>query len=234
MLTISSLRAKRGNHRQAERLSIGYFACVPQIEDTCGSGGGKQSGFARRLHCIRTTSVDTRQQISNNLYFVLLIHNKMSLHLDDLTIDISSLDLADLRENWKWLIADMTQVLIISKLGDMFLQGKNEAIYWLDTGAGLLTQIAGSINEFDSLLKEDDNINEWFLPHLIDELEDNGQMLAKNQVYSFVKPPAIGGEYVAGNVKATDISVHFAFTGQIFEQIKDLPNGTKVDIKLVD
>jgi len=158
----------------------------------------------------------------------------MSLHLDDLTINISNLDFADLREAWEWLICDMTEVIIISKFGDMFLKGGDGSIYWLDTAGGSLTKIAGNRVEFDSVLQEDDNINEWFLPHLIEELEESGQLLAKNQVYSFVMPPAIGGEYAAGNVKATDLSVHFAFTGQILEQIKDLPDGTKVKIKLVE
>jgi hypothetical protein len=32
------------------------------------------------------------------------------------------------------------------------------------------------------------------------------------------------------NIEPTDVSVHFAFTGQICEQIKNLPDGTKVNI----
>ncbi|TFF38770.1 T6SS immunity protein Tdi1 domain-containing protein [Mucilaginibacter psychrotolerans] len=158
----------------------------------------------------------------------------MDLHLDDLTINISNINLADLRKSWDWLIADMTAILMISKLGDMFLKGKDDAIYWLDTSSGELMKVAGNSDEFDLALQDDDNIDNWFLPRLIEALEDSGQILAKNQVYSFIKPPVIGGEYGAINLKTTDVSVHFAFTGQILEQIKDLPNGTKVTIKLVD
>ena len=54
--------------------------------------------------------------------------------------------------------------------------------------------------------------------------------LKGNEVYSYKKLPVIGGEYSVDNMEPTDMSVHFAFSGQICEQIKDLPDGTKVNI----
>jgi Domain of unknown function (DUF1851) len=44
--------------------------------------------------------------------------------------------------------------------------------------------------------------------------------------------PMLGGEYSVENIEPVDISVHFALAGQICEQIKDLPDGTKVRIKI--
>jgi hypothetical protein len=41
----------------------------------------------------------------------------------------------------------------------------------------------------------------------------------------------IGGEYSVDNIEPTDMNVHFAFSGQICQQVKDLPDGTKVNIK---
>jgi hypothetical protein len=58
--------------------------------------------------------------------------------------------------------------------------------------------------------------------------------LGKNEVYSFKKLPIIGGEYSVDNIEPTDISVHFTLTGMIHEQIKDLPDGTEVQIKPID
>ncbi|MFH5972291.1 T6SS immunity protein Tdi1 domain-containing protein, partial [Clostridium perfringens] len=58
-----------------------------------------------------------------------------------------------------------------------------------------------------------------------------GKTLKENEVYSYKKLPVIGGAYSIDNIDPTDMSVHFAFSGQICEQIKDLPDGTKVNIK---
>lgn len=42
----------------------------------------------------------------------------------------------------------------------------------------------------------------------------------------------LGGDYSIENIDPVDISVHFAFTGQICEQISGLPDGTKFNIKI--
>ena len=44
--------------------------------------------------------------------------------------------------------------------------------------------------------------------------------------------PVLGGAYSVENIKPTNIGTHLAFTGLICEQIKDLPDGTKVGIKI--
>jgi len=113
----------------------------------------------------------------------------------------------------------------------MFFLGKDEGIYWLaiDSG-GILTKIAKSLQEFEELLNIYDNIDNWFLPVLVEQLNKSAICLNKNEVYSYKKLPVIGGEYKIDNIEPTDISVHFELTGQICEQIKNLPDGTKVKI----
>jgi hypothetical protein len=154
------------------------------------------------------------------------------MYLDDFTISTTNLDIPDLIDCWKWLLKKIDKVLLISKLGDMFLIGQNDAIYWLATDTGTLTTIANSTEEFEQLLQDEENLDNWFLPSLLEQLHEAGKMLKQNQVYSFKMMPIIGGEYTVENIEPTDISVHFTFTGQIFEQVKDLPDGTPIKIKL--
>jgi len=158
----------------------------------------------------------------------------MNLQLDDLTINMSRVDVADIRECWEWLLKDMPKVLMISKLGDMFLEGRDNGIYWLDTGIGELNKITDSISEFQQLLKDDEAVDNWFLPELISGLVDSGITLDSDEVYSYKKLPLIGGEYSVENLEPTNISVHFAISGQIAEQVKNLPDGTPVKIVLKD
>ncbi|MEX6691054.1 DUF1851 domain-containing protein [Danxiaibacter flavus] len=155
----------------------------------------------------------------------------MALTFEQLTKDIADIDFDDILSCWQWRLADMKAVATVSALGDIFLVGHDDAVYWLQTDSGDLTKVAETLEEYEQLLGDEENIDNWFLPLLIENLLASGKMLKENEVYSYKKLPIIGGEYSVDNIEPTHMSVHFAFSGQICEQIKDLPNGTKVNIK---
>jgi hypothetical protein len=158
----------------------------------------------------------------------------MNLHLDDLIIIAAKLNSKDILQCWLWLVKDFKEMLMVSKTGDLFCQAHDESIHWLATDTGTLTKVATNLEEFNLLLKVDDNIDNWFMPSLVEQLISAGKLLEDNQVYSYNKLPVLGGEYAIDNIEPTDASVHFALTGQICEQISKLPDGTFVKINVVD
>ena len=155
----------------------------------------------------------------------------MTLTFKNLTKDITSVDIEDVLSCWRWCVADIKAIAVMTYLGDLFLVGKDNAIYWLQTNNGRLTKVAEDLQQFERYLNDEDKVGNWFLPLLVEKLVTAGKTLKENEVYSYKKSPVIGGEYSEDNIEPTDISVHFAFSGQICEQIKDLPEGTKVNIK---
>jgi hypothetical protein len=163
-------------------------------------------------------------------YFAPFLNISMATRLEDVTINFQDLDLEDICSAWQWRIQDQKGLILISKMGDMFFLGKDGCVYWLQTDSGDLTKIADNFDIFEGLITQYENFNNWFLPGLIEQLEQAGKTLGPNQVYSYLKIPVIGGEYSIDNIEPTDISVHFAFSGQICEQIQNLPDGTKVNI----
>ncbi|MCM5530643.1 T6SS immunity protein Tdi1 domain-containing protein [Parasegetibacter sp. NRK P23] len=156
----------------------------------------------------------------------------MRLSLAQLTKDIANANLEDFLSCWRWLVTDMKAVVTISCLGDMFFLGKDDNVYWLQTENGELTKIASSLEEYQLFLDDEVKLDDWFLPLLIEKLIDSGKTLKENEVYSYKQLPILGGEYSVDNIDPTDMSIHFAFCGQICEQIKNLPDGTKVNIKV--
>jgi hypothetical protein len=154
------------------------------------------------------------------------------LSLQELTKDTIKVDLKDFCSAWQWCLTDQKAVALISCVGDMFLIGKDDTINWLDTSAGELKKIADNIQQFEEQLDNEANIDNWFLATLVEKLIKSGKTLKENEVYSFRQMPVLGGDYSIENLQPTDISVHFALTGQIAEQIKDLPDGTKINIKI--
>jgi hypothetical protein len=154
----------------------------------------------------------------------------MNLQLSNLTVNFENFNLEDICSAWHWRIQEQKSIVLISKLGDMFLLGKDGCIYWLQTDCGDLVKIADGLQHFEALLSVEENLDNWFLPSLLETLVNSGKILKPNEVYSYKKLPVIGGSYTIDNIEPTDVSVHFALAGQICEQIQNLPDGTKVKI----
>ena len=159
----------------------------------------------------------------------------MRITWNELTVNFQTHDENDLLEEWRWLLGDSMQLFLVSSMGDMFLGDPEGQIFWLDTGTGRLTQVAGSQQEFKQLMQQRENAGRWFIPQLVGDLMASGVRLAPGQCYSYKKPPVLGGAIEPGNFEPTDLSVHFSILGQIHRQVKDLPPGTKIsDIRIKD
>src|ERR1700744_2135374 len=127
----------------------------------------------------------------------------MMINALQLIKDISKIDLEDICSDWQWCLQDQQTVILVSAIGDMFLLGKNGSINWLETGTGQLKKIANDIKEFELLLNDEENVDNWFLPGLVEDLITNGKVLNENQVYSFKTMPGIGGDYSIDNFETT-------------------------------
>ncbi len=158
----------------------------------------------------------------------------MKITWKDLSINFSSIDGDKLLTDWIWLIGKDKQPIMVTSIGDMFLQDLNGKIYWLNVGEGLLDIVSENIDDFKSKLKDESQVDEWFMIGLVQEIKESGLELAEGKLYGFKKLPVIGGEYRPDNFELTDLEVHFSLAGQIHQQIRDLPDGTKVNFKVID
>jgi hypothetical protein len=158
----------------------------------------------------------------------------MKITWKDLSIDLSNIDRSKLIVDWIWLIGNDKEPIMVSSIGDMFLKDKNGKIYWLNVGEGLLDSVSENIDEFNLKLKDDSQVDEWFMIGLVQQIKESGLELENGKLYGYKKLPVIGGDYEPENFELTDLEVHFSLTGQIHKQIKDLPDGTKVNFKVID
>jgi hypothetical protein len=156
----------------------------------------------------------------------------MKLTWNDLTINPQGLDFDALMESWRWLVDQSFSPVLLSALGDFFLRDEAGAVYWLDTGWGRLTKVAGSLDEFNALRVKPDTAREWFRADLVGQMKTAGIHLEAGQCYGWKTPPVLGGEESAENLEPTDLEIHFGILGEIHEQVKDLPPGTPININL--
>ena len=54
--------------------------------------------------------------------------------------------------------------------------------------------------------------------------------LSESQCYGFKVLPMLGGKYEIENIEPTGLSVYYSFMADIFQQTKNLADGTKIRV----
>jgi len=136
----------------------------------------------------------------------------------------------ELRTSWAWFIARPYKPVLFSVLGDAFLQVESGAILWLNTGTAELTEVATSWEHFVELLRTE-QADAWFMPGLVEQLHEAGKVPSPGQCYTYVRLPVfVEGKYEVANLNPVSAKEHFAFTADVHQQIKSLPNGAQVKL----
>jgi len=149
--------------------------------------------------------------------------------INDLTIPLDGIDQENLLDEWVWLTGDSRLPVLLTKAGDAFLQDrKSGEILFLDTVEGTLQTVANDGDSFSQNLTDTEFVMQYFAVNLVAPLLKSGPALEQKQVYGWTRPPILGGKYSPDNLEPTDASVHFSMLGQIFRQVKDLPDGTPI------
>ena len=148
---------------------------------------------------------------------------------DDLTVSFQHLDRSSVLEDWAWLTGKRKLPILLTAAGDAFVQHIDDGtIHFLDVGANQIRRVATSPDTFSELLSDREFVAGYFNVQLVGDLRLNGSVLKPGQIYSYVKPPVLGGQYILENFHVADIEVHFSISGQIGHQVRNLPPGTKI------
>jgi hypothetical protein len=116
--------------------------------------------------------------------------------------------------------------VMASLFGDLFMEGA--AGYWyLDIVEGTLTPRWDTSGDLHEALSTPEGEERYLLGRLAMDAAGAGIALSPTQVYDFTVPPCMGGRLEVANLKAMDFVVALDLAGQIHEQVRRLPPGTK-------
>ena len=144
------------------------------------------------------------------------------------TLPVSRSDWAELLADWKPLLPEGCTPWILTKFGELFVSEHDGQIGMLQVSGFQYLAAAKHAIDFHEWIEDPDKMVDWFLAPLVDRLEAAGRILGPDQCYSFILPLALGGALSADNVMAIPIREHFVLWGDVFRQIRDLPDGSQV------
>lgn len=77
--------------------------------------------------------------------------------------------------------------------------------------------------------------DEFLLGGLAEAAHRAGKHFAECEVYTFTPPPILGGPFDVANITCIDFVVAVNLTGQLLDQVRNLPPGAKISqIRLAD
>lgn len=133
-------------------------------------------------------------------------------------------------ESWVWLSSEVRTLTPThaTAFGDLFLQGSDGGFWFLDTLEGSLERVWDTGADLQSVLNTPGGQDQFLMLGLVKQAAESGLTPGPDQVLSFKVPPVLGGPVGVDNVEVDDFVVSIGLTGQIHQQVRDLPPGAPV------
>ena len=132
---------------------------------------------------------------------------------------------------WSPILPTPVRAIQTNLFGDAFVLVRDGTVHMLERASHSARRIAVSEEEFCREIQDD--THDWQLRRLADECRLAGKVLADGECYAFTTLPVLGGGYTVENVWIARWEEWFSFTADVFQQIKDLPDGATVRLNVV-
>ena len=143
--------------------------------------------------------------------------------------------------HWPTLLADWSPPLpgrytvwMANLFGHVFVTLDEKSVHRLDIEVGSLDRLADSRAEFLDLLEQGDNFNQWYMVALVDRCVAAGMRLRFGECYGLIIQPMLSGPYDVSNIRVVSMAEYYRFTASTQAQVKNIPPGSEVVIKIVD
>jgi hypothetical protein len=141
---------------------------------------------------------------------------------------------AKIKQWWGWVGIDPVEVVAMNAFGNLLIRDSNGKIWRLCPEDLYCEVVAANDAELSQLLQNAKFVEDWEMRALVRAAHDKLGPLVEGRRYHLKIPAPLGGAYAADNMSAVPIEEIIAFSGDVAKQIKDLPEGAQVRLKVVD
>ena len=140
----------------------------------------------------------------------------------------------EIREYWGWVGIDPEEVIGENDFGNLIIKDV-EGKYWRLCPEDVYCEVvAENREELDALSSDQAFLKDWYMETLVEVAKDKLGPLEGDRKYYLVIPGPLGGEYGINNIKTAPLVEIIRYSGDIGKQIRDLPDGAQVELKVID
>ncbi|MCG8092808.1 MAG: DUF1851 domain-containing protein [Candidatus Thiodiazotropha endolucinida] len=135
---------------------------------------------------------------------------------------------------WGWAGIQPVEVVGENDFGNLIVKDV-AGMYWRICPEDVYCEvIANSREELDALSTNQEFLADWYMQALVEQAEEKLGPLSEGRKYHFVIPGVLGGEYGASNFQTVSLVEQIRFSGDLGKQIKELPDGAQVKLKVIE
>jgi hypothetical protein len=140
----------------------------------------------------------------------------------------------EIESAWGWTGIRPVEVLGENDFGNLLIKDI-DGRYWRLCPEELSCEIvAQTRSDLDRLSSDQEFLRDWYARPLVEQACEKLGPLVEGRKYCFKIPAILGGQYAAENMGTIALLELIRASGDIAQQIKDLPAGAKVHLRVVD
>ncbi len=141
--------------------------------------------------------------------------------------------LATVRKAWGWSGLNPAHVVTMNLFGNMIVRA-TDGSYWRICPEELsCQQVALNEAEFTTLRADEDFRTDWEMASLVELAREKHGPLPPGHCYCLKLPSVVGGTYEATNIATILLDELISFSGEVAEEIKDVPDGGQIQFKII-
>jgi len=138
-----------------------------------------------------------------------------------------------IRDAWSWIGLDAIEIVGTNAFGNYHVRDADGACWRICPEELSCMKIVDDASAYASLLSDDGFLADWELPHLLELAVQKFGPPTADRCFCLKMPGVFGGKYVLENIGTISRRELVSFAGDMAHQIKDVPDGAKVELKIL-
>ncbi len=142
--------------------------------------------------------------------------------------------ITEIRDSWGWAGINPTEIVDENDFGNLIVRDENGCYWRICNEEVFCVGIAQDHDQLDTLFQKQEFLADWKMVALVDQARKTVGALTEERKYCLVIPSVLGGEYGGSNIKSAPLVEMIRFSGDLGKQIRDLPDGAKIQLNVID
>ena len=139
-----------------------------------------------------------------------------------------------IKESWGWVGLEPEEVVGENDFGNLIIRDVNGKYWRLSPEDVYCRVVAQDRAELDKLSNDQEFLADWYMSDLVDQARKKLGSLQPGRKYHLAIPGVLGGSYSEENIRTVPQFEQIRFSGDIARQIHELPDGSQIQLKVVD
>lgn len=139
-----------------------------------------------------------------------------------------------IRDSWGFIGIEPVSVIELNPFGNALVEAADGRVWRLCPEELSCVVVADSRANLEALVATPEFQADWHMVPLVELAAAHLGPLPDGRCYCLKIPAVLGGAYEKANLGTNSVAELLSFSGDMAQQIKDLPDGATVDLEVVD